>query len=82
MISDEELRHWFTYHAPGPGDPEAYVEIREAGLQLARAIVKNTAMSADQTAAVRKVREAVMTANQARACDRGPGKREAQAAGS
>lgn len=68
MISEEQLKNWFTYHAPGPGDQEAYVEIREAGLALARAIVKNSPPSADQTAAIRKVREAVMTANQARAC--------------
>ena len=67
-ITDETLANWFTYHAPGPGDPDRYIEIREAGKSLAQAIVRNTPASADQTAAVRKVREAVMTANAAIAC--------------
>ena len=67
-MTQEQLDNWFTYHAPGPGDPERYVAIREAGKSLAAIIVKNTPASADQTAAVRKVREAVMTANAALAC--------------
>ena len=56
------------YHAPTADDLPAYQEIRDAGLALAQSIVKNTPASADQTAAIRKVREAVMTANSARAC--------------
>lgn len=68
MISQADLENWFTYHAPSTADIPAYQEIRDAGKALAAAIVKNTPASADQTAAVRKVREAVMTANQARAC--------------
>lgn len=67
-ITREQLENWFTYHAPQQGDPEAYGKIRKAGAQLAQAIVDNTPASADQTAAIRKVREAVMTANAARAC--------------
>jgi hypothetical protein len=67
-ITKEQLENWFTYHAPAGDDMEAYREIRLAGLILASAIVKWTPASADQTAAVRKVREAVMTANSARAC--------------
>ena len=67
-ITKEQLENWFTYHAPDAEDQKAYLAIREAGKALAAAIVENTPSSADQTAAVRKVREAVMTANQARAC--------------
>ena len=72
MITEDELRNWFTYHAPAADDVAAYGEIREAALALARSIVRLTPVSADQTAAIRKLREAVMTANAARACGAGP----------
>jgi hypothetical protein len=74
-ITDQDLQNWFTYHSPLPDTPPPspeqlpkYLAIRDAGMSLARAIVSNSAPSADQTAAVRKVREAVMTANAAIAC--------------
>lgn len=69
MISSDQLQTWFTYHSPNAEQQGKYVEIREAGLKLAQAIVACTPACADQTAAVRKVREAVMTANAAIACD-------------
>ncbi len=68
MISHDDLANWFTYHAPQGDDPVKYERIRSAGLALAQTIVEQTLPSADQTAAVRKVREAVMTANAAIAC--------------
>lgn len=64
----EKIDHWFTYHAPDKDDIEAYASIRHAGETLARTIAMHTTRCADQTAAIRKVREAVMTANAARAC--------------
>lgn len=67
-ISKENLENWFTYHKPDGDDPKKYEAIRDAGKALAMAIVENTPASADQTVAVRKVREAVMTANSAVAC--------------
>ena len=67
-ITDEQLQNWFTYHAPQPGQQEKYVEIRNAALDFAKVIRNNTPSSADCTVAIRKVREAVMTANQAIAC--------------
>jgi hypothetical protein len=68
-ITSDQLKNWFTYHAPEDEIAIAkYRAIREAGLHLAESIVANTPSSADQTAAVRKVREAVMTANAAIAC--------------
>lgn len=63
-----QLDNWFTYHPPKDGDPARYAAIRAAGLGLAQAIVANTPPSADQSAAIRKAREAVMTANAALAC--------------
>lgn len=55
----------FSYHAPGPGDPEAYEAIRFGARVLARVILAHTPVSADQQASLRKLREAVMTANAA-----------------
>jgi hypothetical protein len=68
-ITQEALDHWFTYHAPTASQPERYEALRSAGKAFAEAILKLTPSSADQTAAIRKVREAVFTANAAIACD-------------
>ncbi len=68
-ITEADLDNWFTYHAPKEGQPERYLRIRDAGRVLAQAILMNAPPGADQTAAFRKVREAVMTANQAIACE-------------
>jgi len=67
-ITQSDLNNWFVYHSPRPGQNEKYVEIREAAKAFAEVIVKLTPSSADQTAAIRKIREAVFTANAAIAC--------------
>lgn len=59
------IDEWFTYHPPKGNQPKRYAEIREAGKALATTIVACTPRSADQSAALRKVREACMTANAA-----------------
>lgn len=71
-ISHHDLTRWFTYHSPREGQNQRYIAIREAALRLAETIVSNSAPSADQTAAIRKIREAVMTANQGIACEDEP----------
>lgn len=68
MITKEQLDNWFSYHKPEPGQPEKYEALRDSAKQFAAMIVAMTPPSADQTAALRKVREAVMTANAAIAC--------------
>lgn len=69
MITQAELDNWFTYHPPvSPEQAATYVALREAAKTFAEAVVRYTPPSADQTEAVRKVREAVMTANAAIAC--------------
>lgn len=68
FIQDEQLVNWFTHHPPSPGQAAAHQAVRAAGLLFAQAIRDNTPSSADQTAAIRKVREAVATANMAIAC--------------
>lgn len=61
----EKLPEIFTYHSPKGVQPQQYDAIRKKALELAQVIVDNTPASADQTAAIRLLREAVMTANAA-----------------
>jgi len=65
---DEKIDVWFVYHAPTADDLTAYAAIREHARNLAHIIVLFTPSCADQTAALRKLRECVMTANAAIAC--------------
>lgn len=67
-LTDETLVNWFTHHPPSSEQIAQHQAVRDAGLAFARAIVANTPPSADTTAAIRKVREAVATANMAIAC--------------
>jgi hypothetical protein len=66
--NDEKLRNWFTYHAPTEEQKKSYEAIRNAAYSLGGIIMRETPAGADQTAALRKLREAVMTANQSIAC--------------
>ena len=58
-----DIENIFTYHAPEGDQPKRYEAIREGAKLLATIIVNNTPPCADQTAAIRKLRECVMTAN-------------------
>jgi hypothetical protein len=66
--TQSHLDTWFTYHAPTSGQPEIYERIRLAGKCLAETIFDLCPSSADRTDAIRKVREAVWTANASIAC--------------
>jgi hypothetical protein len=61
----QKLDDIFSYHAPEGTQPSQYAAIREGAKAFAQILVENTPPSADQTAAIRKLREAVMTANAA-----------------
>ncbi len=61
----EKLDEIFKYHAPTPDDTMAYEKLRASAKDFARAILDLTPPCADQSAAIRLVREAVMTANAA-----------------
>ena len=65
MMNEDDVRDQFTYHPPTQDQVESHLAIRRAGMELALTILRNTRQSADQTAAIRQVREAVMTANAA-----------------
>lgn len=69
MITNANLENWFTYHSPTPEQLPKYLAIREAARKFADVIVENTPPCADQTVAVRKIREATMVANQSIACN-------------
>ncbi|MFA6165357.1 MAG: hypothetical protein WC700_01990 [Gemmatimonadaceae bacterium] len=64
-----DLNHIFRYHPPVGAQLFQYEAIRAAARQFAEVVIANTPESADQTAAVRKIREAAMTANAAIALD-------------
>ena len=64
-----DLEELFTYHPPNAIQELAYTNLRKAAKQFATVILQNTPPSADQSAAIRKVRETIMTANAAVALD-------------
>lgn len=64
-----DLNHIFKYHAPREDQIPKYERIRAAAKDFAEVILANTPAGADQTAAIRKVREATFTANSAVALD-------------
>ncbi len=58
-----DVEHIFTHHAPTEEQVEKYLFIRSAAKAFAEIILANTPPSADQSDALRKIRETVMTAN-------------------
>lgn len=59
----DAIEELFTYHKASPEQELAYISIRQSAMQLARVIDANCPPGPDRTTAVRKIREAVMTAN-------------------
>jgi hypothetical protein len=59
----DALDAMFTYHAATPQQEQDYRAIRGAALSLARVIDRCCPAGPDRTTAIRKLREAVMTAN-------------------
>lgn len=62
------IDEWFTYHKATDEQRPLYEGIRASAKALAILIMESTPACADQTAALRKLRECVMTANAAIAC--------------
>ena len=67
-MTDQDLDSLFSYRPPRGDQAERYNVIRYVAKDFARVILECTPAGPDQTAAIRKVREAVMTANAAIAC--------------
>lgn len=68
-ITEEQLENWFSHHPPlDEQTVAAYETIRAAGRDFARTIIGLTPPSADQSSAIRRIREVVWSANAAIAC--------------
>jgi hypothetical protein len=65
LLALMDLKALFSYQPPTGEQEVSYQLIRSAGLVLAQVICANSPAGPDQSDAVRKVREAVMTANAA-----------------
>lgn len=67
-MQQEQLDNWFSYHAPVGDQVATYQRLRDGGRVLAYLINDLVPESADKSAAIRKLRECIMTANAAIAC--------------
>jgi len=67
-VEQANLDNWFEYHQPTSDQPGRYERIRAAGKAFAETVLAETPASADQTVAIRAIREAVMWANASIAC--------------
>lgn len=62
--SPENLTAFFTYlHAPRGDQIERYEALQDAAKDFGLAVMENCPDCADRSAAIRKIREAVMVAN-------------------
>ncbi len=59
----------FRYHQPSEAQVDRIAEVRRAHVACAKVILCNTPLGADQTAALRKLHESMMTANKAIVCE-------------
>lgn len=65
----DQIEREFTYHPPKNDQAERYEKLRNAAKQFALIIAECVPECADRSAALRKIREAVMTANAGIACN-------------
>lgn len=68
-ISQDDLNNWFEYHAPVETQAYRYTVLRAKAKELAELFVANSPPCADQTAAIRDLRKAVMAMNLTIACN-------------
>lgn len=59
----------FRYHQPSAEQIDRIAVVRQGHITLAKLIMRSTPRSADQTAALRKLHECMMTANKAIVCE-------------
>lgn len=64
-----QIENWFAYHEPKGDQVERFELIRKTAKVMASVIVRTVPDCADRTSALRKLRETVMTANSAIACN-------------
>lgn len=66
--TQEQLDNWFSYHRPEGDEAARYEQLRAGGKVLAELICELCPPSADRTVSIRKIREAVYSANASIAC--------------
>jgi hypothetical protein len=64
-MTAEWIEDVFTYHAPDEEQRGKYERLRAAAKEFAKVLAEETPLCADQFAAMRLLRETVMTANAA-----------------
>lgn len=64
-ITPENIGDVFSHHTPNGYQLQRYANIRRAAHDFAAEIINSVPVCADQQAAIRHVREAMMTANAA-----------------
>lgn len=64
-MTGKDIENWFTYHPPSEETVTRLKSIRDKAKEMAALIFALTPSGADQDAALRKLRECVMTANAA-----------------
>lgn len=72
MIPDTDqakIDNVFSYHSPATEQIPKYEALRASAKAFAECVIEHCPSSADRTAALRKIREAVMTANASVALD-------------
>lgn len=62
-MTPDQIDDLFSYHAPTPDQIPKYEAIRAGAKAFALVLIANTPQSADQTAAIRLLRQCVHTAN-------------------
>ena len=67
-IGEAELERWFGVHQVDGEQLVKITAIKHAAREFAKVVVANTPGSADQTTALRKIREAVFCADSAVVC--------------
>jgi len=63
MSNEQMIEHNFKYHAPKPGQPEIYQEIRQMAKELAYLIELRVPEGREKALAFTKLEEAVMWSN-------------------
>lgn len=69
MSLKDKIDNWFVYHPPKGDQTERYQKLREGARQYAHLIDECVPDGPDKSAAIRKLRECVHTANAGIACD-------------
>ncbi|ASA22328.1 DUF7681 family protein [Paenibacillus donghaensis] len=64
-MSNPQIENNFKYHAPKPGQPEIYEQIRNKAKELAELIDDLTPKSREQALAMTNLEQSVMWANAA-----------------